>query len=304
MEWGPDAIKLYADDILVTTYSNPKYSSNNNRVWPFDQRFYLILNVAMGGTLGGAIDPNFESAQMVVDYVRVYQNDYTGSDTEKPSTVDLTDWNSGSNSAVVTWNKATDNVGISHYEIVLDGKQVGATNTNSYRLSGLEPEKTYQLRIISVDLAGNYSITGNIQIKTVGIQSAPGTIQPEFCFDLRNGSLVNTSSGGKAINLRNNDFVNGYVILEFNVPAAGAYHISLNASVARSSNQLYIYPVDQSGNGTKGEPLSLVPSWGAYKTIEVPFTVNLAQGKNFLKLETFSNLEGDIITIDYIEVKN
>jgi hypothetical protein len=258
----------------------------------------------MGGTLGGAIDPNFESAQMMVDYVRVYQNDYTGSDTEKPSTVDLTDWNSGSNSAVVTWNKATDNVGISHYEIVLDNHQIGATNTNSYRLTGLEPEKTYQLRIISVDLAGNYSITDNIQIKTVGIQSAPGVIQPEYSYDVKNGWLVNTSSGGKAINLRNIDNVNGYVILEFNVPEAGAYNISLNASVARSSNQLYIYPVDQNGNGTKGEPLSMVPTWGSYKAISFPGTVNLIQGKNFLKLESFSDLEGDIITIDYIEVNN
>ncbi|MAJ31115.1 MAG: laminarinase, partial [Flavobacteriaceae bacterium] len=32
-----------------------------------------ILNVAMGGTLGGLVDPNFTSDQMVVDYVRVYQ---------------------------------------------------------------------------------------------------------------------------------------------------------------------------------------------------------------------------------------
>jgi beta-glucanase (GH16 family) len=33
----------------------------------------LILNVAMGGNLGGAIDSAFSQSSMEVDYVRVYQ---------------------------------------------------------------------------------------------------------------------------------------------------------------------------------------------------------------------------------------
>jgi beta-glucanase (GH16 family) len=33
----------------------------------------VILNLAMGGTFGGAVDPAFTNAQMEVDYVRVYQ---------------------------------------------------------------------------------------------------------------------------------------------------------------------------------------------------------------------------------------
>jgi beta-glucanase (GH16 family) len=35
--------------------------------------FFFILNVAMGGNFGGAVDPNFSSATMQVDYIRVYQ---------------------------------------------------------------------------------------------------------------------------------------------------------------------------------------------------------------------------------------
>jgi hypothetical protein len=31
------------------------------------------MNVAMGGSFGGAVDPNFNSASMEVDYIRVYQ---------------------------------------------------------------------------------------------------------------------------------------------------------------------------------------------------------------------------------------
>ena len=41
--------------------------------FPFSQDFFLIFNVAMGGNLGGAIDPAFTESTMEVDYVRVYQ---------------------------------------------------------------------------------------------------------------------------------------------------------------------------------------------------------------------------------------
>ena len=40
----------------------------------FDKPFYIIMNIAMGGTLGGDIPSNLESCKMEVDYVRVYQN--------------------------------------------------------------------------------------------------------------------------------------------------------------------------------------------------------------------------------------
>lgn len=47
--------------------------STNNDVWPYDENFYIILNLAVGGGLGGAIDPNLSNATMEVDYVRWYQ---------------------------------------------------------------------------------------------------------------------------------------------------------------------------------------------------------------------------------------
>ncbi|MGB1517295.1 MAG: glycoside hydrolase family 16 protein, partial [Flavobacteriaceae bacterium] len=40
---------------------------------PFDNPHYLILNVAMGGNLGGNIPSNFDQDVMEIDYVRFYQ---------------------------------------------------------------------------------------------------------------------------------------------------------------------------------------------------------------------------------------
>ena len=43
--------------------------------WPFDKRFHLLLNIAVGGNWGGAqgVDPTVYPQSMEVDYVRVYK---------------------------------------------------------------------------------------------------------------------------------------------------------------------------------------------------------------------------------------
>ncbi len=47
---------------------------NSWQQWPFDKRFHLIMNIAVGGSLGTWIDPNIFPKRMEVDYVRVYQD--------------------------------------------------------------------------------------------------------------------------------------------------------------------------------------------------------------------------------------
>lgn len=302
LEWTPDALKIYADDILVSTYNNPKFAKDNQRYWPFDQRFYLIMNIAMGGNLGKEVDPNFESANMQIDYVRVYQKDYTGEDKKAPSVVELTEWHTTQNSINISWSQANDNVGISHYEIVLNGRQIGATNKTCYQIKNLESDTTYKVRIISVDLAGNYSITSNIQIKTTGENIIPGRVEAENAYDIVEGKIASLTEG-YGVTLRQNSGINGYLILELTVKEDAEYEISLYATVLRAGNQLSVYQVDDEGNGEKANTFALTPTWGLYETIEIPFTYMLSKGKFFFKLEIASSNTGDAITIDYLEVR-
>jgi len=65
-EWSPTTIKFFVDGNLY-------YSHGNTADLPFNQKFFIILNIAMGGNFGGNIDPDFTSGTMEVDYVRVYQ---------------------------------------------------------------------------------------------------------------------------------------------------------------------------------------------------------------------------------------
>lgn len=66
LDWSPTQIKFYVDNQLFYTFAN-------NSSLPFNQNFFFIMNIAMGGNFGGAVDPNFSSSTMEVDYVRVYQ---------------------------------------------------------------------------------------------------------------------------------------------------------------------------------------------------------------------------------------
>lgn len=68
--WTKDNITFLLDDVEYYTY-NP--SVKNDQTWPFNNDHFIILNLALGGNLGGTIEPNFETATMEIDYVRVYQ---------------------------------------------------------------------------------------------------------------------------------------------------------------------------------------------------------------------------------------
>jgi len=70
LEWNNVVMVFTVDDVEHYRY-NP--STKNSDTWPYDAPQFLILNVAMGGTFGGTIDPNFVESTMEIDYVRVYQ---------------------------------------------------------------------------------------------------------------------------------------------------------------------------------------------------------------------------------------
>ncbi len=67
VEWSSNKIVFFIDGVEYHSYS---YAQN---VPFYNKDFFLILNVAMGGSFGGAIDPGFTASAMEIDYVRVYQ---------------------------------------------------------------------------------------------------------------------------------------------------------------------------------------------------------------------------------------
>lgn len=75
LEWEPNAFRWYVDDVHYQTQTEWR-TVNGDYPAPFDQRFHLILNVAVGGNWPGDPDSTTIFPQtMEVDYVRVYQLD-------------------------------------------------------------------------------------------------------------------------------------------------------------------------------------------------------------------------------------
>ena len=66
VEWTAEHILFAIDGEIFKEFTN-------SPAVPFNHTFFMILNVAMGGTFGGAVDPAFQQSAMEVDYVRVYQ---------------------------------------------------------------------------------------------------------------------------------------------------------------------------------------------------------------------------------------
>ncbi|NVJ87941.1 MAG: glycoside hydrolase family 16 protein [Flavobacteriaceae bacterium] len=72
IEWGPNYINYYVDDVLYNQITPDDLPDGTN--WVFnDREFYIILNVAVGGSFAGS--PNVETVfpqTMEIDYIRVF----------------------------------------------------------------------------------------------------------------------------------------------------------------------------------------------------------------------------------------
>lgn len=76
MEWTPEYVEYFLDGVSVCKYrktDDPEDMSET--AWPYDKPYYMILNIAVGGFMGGPVAEEDLPFVMEVDYVRVYQKE-------------------------------------------------------------------------------------------------------------------------------------------------------------------------------------------------------------------------------------
>jgi beta-glucanase (GH16 family) len=81
IEWRKNSIDFIVDGSVTGTYSS---KDTGTRGWVFNQEFFLILNLAVGGTYAGEeIDPDMNQAEFKIDYIRYYSVNGVGKLTRK-----------------------------------------------------------------------------------------------------------------------------------------------------------------------------------------------------------------------------
>ena len=81
IEWRKNSIDFIVDGRVTGSYSS---ADTGTRGWVYNQEFFLILNLAVGGTYAGEeIDPEMNQAEFKVDYIRYYSVNGVGKLTRK-----------------------------------------------------------------------------------------------------------------------------------------------------------------------------------------------------------------------------
>lgn len=70
MHWTASEIAIGVDGVVYHRYRNP---GSGRPAWPFNAAQYLLLNIAIGGSLGGAVDDGIFPVTMEIEHVRVWQ---------------------------------------------------------------------------------------------------------------------------------------------------------------------------------------------------------------------------------------
>ncbi|MCB4798278.1 glycoside hydrolase family 16 protein [Neotamlana laminarinivorans] len=71
--WTETKIEFFVDNELLYTFATDELENDN--IWPFNQSFYVILNLAIGGNFGGPeVDDSIFPQEFVIDYIKVYKH--------------------------------------------------------------------------------------------------------------------------------------------------------------------------------------------------------------------------------------
>lgn len=160
MIWSPGQIKTYVDGDLIGEFNYvPAFTSDAPyyEAFPFDQEFFLIINLAVGGDWGGAegIDTSAFPTTLEVDYARVYKLDYATLDKAAPDAP--TDLSVAQLANTIYWKKAADDFGVERYAVYVNDEFEKYVNLNQVTFTGLVSGERYQVQVRAVDFVGRIS---------------------------------------------------------------------------------------------------------------------------------------------------
>ena len=134
---------IYQDDAQIGTATGTSFS-----VSELNPSTTYLFKVAATDAAG-----NTSNASQTLEVTTISTND-----SEPPSIpTGLLASNISSTALDLSWNAATDNVGVTGYIVYQDDTQIGTATGTSFSVSGLNPSTTYLFKVAATDVAGNTS---------------------------------------------------------------------------------------------------------------------------------------------------
>lgn len=304
IEWFPDRIEWYYDDINVFTFDN---EYNTYAEWPYDIPHHLILNVAIGGGLGGEVDYNgVWPQQMIIDYVRVYDFELGVNDTEAPSAPSNLKVVPSWTSVDLNWKSGVDNYAVDKYVVYVDSEVVDTVKGNSTRITGLNVETEYEFGVKAIDYSGNVSEVALITESTTEMQSVeiPGIIQAEkyLLMEGIDTEPCEDTGGGENIG-----WIDAGDWLTYNIDVKENDDFKAAIRVAGEGASCSLQLLNSNGDEITTVDFTVSGGWQSWKTI-VSETFNLPQGVQEIKLKVVKggfNLNWlKIGNSEYLDIKN
>lgn len=163
------------------------------------------------------------------------------------------------NSAEVTWEESTDNVGVTGYNIYLNNKLVNTSPVTELRceLTALEAETEYQVKVEALDEAGNTSVSDPIGFTT---KTAPDNEAPTAPGGVAVSSITDNSAVVSWTASTDNVGVAGYNIYlndnKINALPVTELQFQLTGLAAETEYQVRIEAVDGAGNTSSSGSIS------------------------------------------------
>lgn len=228
LEWSEDSLHFTYDGVKCYTYVNPKTDWKD---WPFDQKFHIILNVAIGGGMGGAITEAHWPDSMLVDYVRVYQK---GLGTPMLDSIVV----SPANRAFVAGRKYQYTAKIfdqNDFPMNLTPVWSITGTGNTITTGGLATIQSEGVITATAIYNGDtLSATANAIIRAANYKSIPARIEAE-AFDYSN--TTRTEPALDTSGVLNVSFIGSSSFMEYDIqaPWTGSYRLQLRVAVNTAS---------------------------------------------------------------------
>ncbi|WP_438710298.1 lytic polysaccharide monooxygenase [Aquimarina muelleri] len=207
--WSPDQPLTWDSLVLLvrTPPSGPERIVNIPVTLPVRTGKHVIYSIWQRSDSGEA----FYSASDI-------HFDGGGSDTQAPSTpTGLGASNTTQTTADLSWNAATDNVGVTGYDIYQGDTVIASVNDTSYQITGLTANTSYPFRVKAKDAANNQSgFSNTITVTTLDTGGGSDTQAPSIPTNLGTSNTTQTTIDLSWNAATDNVGVTGYDIYQEN----------------------------------------------------------------------------------------